>query len=123
MAEMIPERPVRQGDAVSRDDGPGDTTGDANAPIREGEPPEDAQKYPDLFEAATTGPASFRHMVEARSLLQQPAHESDPAVAVWLLPRIKRNFEATEVDDNLRDGVNMLYRVPESWSMNKRRKP
>jgi len=51
-----------------------------------------AHRFPELHEAATTGRPTFRHLVQARGIFQQPKKEGDDDLAAWLLPRLRQRF-------------------------------
>ncbi|WP_148575572.1 hypothetical protein [Nocardioides caldifontis] len=78
MAEMSPE-PIPISGAGERSDDVGATH---------------ARAYPELYEAATVGPPSFKHLVQTRRLMEQPHAEGDIEAAEWLLPRVRERFAA-----------------------------
>ncbi|MDQ1626403.1 MAG: hypothetical protein QOI54_147 [Actinomycetota bacterium] len=86
MAEMIPEKPVRQEEITidehtTEADAPSSLAArDVTTKLREGDPPADARKYPDLFEAATANPATFRCRRQRPPRHRpQRRHRRDPA--------------------------------------------
>lgn len=79
MAEMAPEPrvvpPSRTG--VERAEDPDESS---------------AELFPDLYEAATTGRPSFKHLVQAWYLTVDPERDGDERAGNWLLPRLRRRF-------------------------------
>lgn len=50
-----------------------------------------ARKFPDLYEAATTGTVAFKHLVQARGLARKGVPPDGPG-GEWLLPQLQRRF-------------------------------
>lgn len=90
MAEMAPEprhAPPSRAE-VERDEDP-----DENS----------AALFPDLYEAATTGHPSFKHLVQAWHLTIDPERDGDANAGNWLLPRLRKRFA------ELHEGIEKEY--------------
>lgn len=60
-----------------------------------GQSPESlAQGFPDLYDAATQGRPSFKQIVQAWRLIQQPEYAGDKEAGHWLMPRLRERFAA-----------------------------
>ena len=51
-----------------------------------------ARKFPDLYQAAVNGPATFRHLVQAQKLARAKNDQVGSDAGRWLIPRLVQRF-------------------------------